>query len=65
MNRTLTSALRSYSVALRHFGKMIENHVVTAAELEEYTGITTEMIARADEVRAIADEMLAGNKDDE
>lgn len=65
MNRTLTSALRSYSVALRHFGKMAENNVITSAELEEYTGITPEMIARADEVRAVADEMLSGDNDAE
>lgn len=59
MNRTLISALRSYSVALRHFGKMIDDGVVTAADLEEYTGLTTEAIARADDIKAIAENMVA------
>ncbi len=59
MNRTIVSALRSYSVALRHFGKMVEDNVISAADLEKYTGLTAEDIARADDIRAVADGMVA------
>ena len=57
MERTVISALRSYAVALRHFGKIVENNVITAADLEKYTGLTAEDIARSDSIRSVADGM--------